>query len=1086
MARIPEAEIERLKREISLERLVAARGIALVRHGADLVGTCPFHADKTPSLVVSPEKNLWHCLGACQTGGSVLDWVMKTEGLSFRHAVEFLRTGGDVSAAPDVRAAAASAASATAATLDIGESARAGGLRKSTAKRIHDVSLRDADMQGTLQRVVAYYHATLLESPEALSYLQQRGITHPEVVAHFKLGFSNRTLGYRIPNKNRKEGAEVRGRLIELGVLRESGHEHFNGSLVIPLFDEAGHVTSMYGRKITPNLREGTPKHVYLPGATRAVWNAAALGEDVILCESLLDALSFWCAGYRNVTCAYGVEGFSDAHGEVFRAKGVKSVRIAYDRDEAGDRAAEKLAAALQAAGIETYRVLFPKGMDANEYACKVQPSAQSLGLALRRAEWLGTGTQASASPASFQAPEEHTTRQEHDEGGTEIHELSSFAEHAAEPREPSISFLAASSQALGRTAAPEPSAGTGSAAAAAAAPSAAPQSLTLPPHARLTESFRVGEREWRVRAVDKKPALGQLRVTLLLRHAKTGGMFVDTVELYAARQRASFLRQASEELEVEERILKKDLGDILLALETELEAQAKAKDEAAKKQSAGAAMTAERREAALTLLRSPSLLARVASDLSRCGLVGEDDNKCLAYLAVTSRKLDAPLAIVVQSTSAAGKSSLMDAVLALVPEEERVQYSAMTGQSLYYMGAEELKHKVLAIAEEEGASRASYALKLLQSEGSLHIASTGKDPVTGKLVTHAYRVEGPVMIFLTTTAIDVDEELLSRCLVLTVNESPAQTQAIHDKQRESQTLAGILEKRERSSLRQVHQDAQRLLEPLLVANPFATSLSFAHHATRTRRDHMKYLTLIRTIALLHQHQREVKHVSLHGAAVETAGGAAAQAEPVRYIEVTESDIALADHLMAPLLQRALDELPPVTRRLLELLQAWVDGKAAESGVDARDYRFSRREAREALSWSQTQLAVHLQRLEAHEHVAQVRTNGPSGQRVGYTLVTTSTPARAPEASSEAPREAPAGTTRLRSGLTAELSGQREAQSGVYRAENGTLPGASPPGSHAPRGLESGPFMHACALHTPPLSNGLVQEALLPVQSGAS
>ena len=99
-------------------------------------------------------------------------------------------------------------------------------------------------------------------------------------------------------------------------------------------------------------------------------------------------------------------------------------------------------------------------------------------------------------------------------------------------------------------------------------------------------------------------------------------------------------------------------------------------------------------------------------------------------------RKLDKPLAIIIQSTSAAGKSSLMEAVLAFVPEEERIKYSAMTGQSLYYLGDSDLKHKVLAIVEEEGAERASYALKLLQSEGELTIASTGNDPQTGRMVT--------------------------------------------------------------------------------------------------------------------------------------------------------------------------------------------------------------------------------------------------------------------------------------------------------------------------------------------------------------
>lgn len=168
---------------------------------------------------------------------------------------------------------------------------------------------------------------------------------------------------------------------------------------------------------------------------------------------------------------------------------------------------------------------------------------------------------------------------------------------------------------------------------------------------------------------------------------------------------------------------------------------------------------------------------------------MGEETNKKVSYLAAVSRLLPKPLAIVVQSSSSAGKSSLMEAVLDFMPEEQRESYTAMTGQALFYMGQKNLKHKILAIAEPQGAEAASYPLKLLQSEGKLNIASTGKDPVSGKHVTHEYVVEGPVMIFLTTTAHDVDEELLNRCIVLTVNEDREQTRAIHQKQRESQTL---------------------------------------------------------------------------------------------------------------------------------------------------------------------------------------------------------------------------------------------------------------------------------------------------------
>ncbi len=236
-------------------------------------------------------------------------------------------------------------------------------------------------------------------------------------------------------------------------------------------------------------------------------------------------------------------------------------------------------------------------------------------------------------------------------------------------------------------------------------------------------------------------------------------------------------------------------------------------------------------------------------------------------------------------------------------------------------------------VAMEEGAERASYALKLLQSEGELTIASTGKDPATGRLVTQEYRVEGPVMIFLTTTAIEVDEELLNRCIVLTVDEGREQTRAIHELQREAQTLEGLLAKHDRSRIRKLHQNAQRLLRPLAVVNPHARELRFLDHQTRTRRDHTKYLGLIRAIALLHQYQRPVREVEHRG-------------EKLRYIEATREDIALANRLAHEVLGRSLDELPPQTRRLLELTDELVAGETKRLGIDRCDYRFSRRQVR--------------------------------------------------------------------------------------------------------------------------------------------
>ncbi len=232
-----------------------------------------------------------------------------------------------------------------------------------------------------------------------------------EVIDTFELGFADRTLGLRLPDKRRREGQAIRDRLERIGLFRPSDHEHFTGSLTIPVLDVAGHVTELYGRRITAGLRPGTPLHLYLPAesrhAGRGVWNLAALqgSHEIILTEALIDALAFWCAGFRNVTASYGVEGFTQDHFEAFRRFGTRRALITYDRDEAGDQAAQKLAEKLMAQGIECFRIQFPKGMDANEYALKVHPASKSLGVVIRQALWLGSGKPTSISSASVTTP---------------------------------------------------------------------------------------------------------------------------------------------------------------------------------------------------------------------------------------------------------------------------------------------------------------------------------------------------------------------------------------------------------------------------------------------------------------------------------------------------------------------------------------------------------------------------------------------------------------------------------------------------------------------------------------------------------
>ena len=224
----------------------------------------------------------------------------------------------------------------------------------------------------------------------------------------------------------------------------------------------------------------------------------------------------------------------------------------------------------------------------------------------------------------------------------------------------------------------------------------------------------------------------------------------------------------------------------------------------------------------------------------------------------------------------------------------------------------------------------------------------------------------------LTTTAIDLDEELLNRCLVLSVDEDREQTRAIHRMQREAETLEGLRRKHRRARLSKLHQNAQRLLRPLAVVNRYARQLTFLDVKTRTRRDHEKYLALIRAVALVRQHQREVRSETVDGNRVDC-------------VVVTLDDIAVANRLAAEVLGRTLDELPPQSRRFLELVHDMATERCQALQLDQADYRFSRSDLREHTGWSYPQVRRHLDRLVEMEYALVHR--GGRGQSFVYELL---------------------------------------------------------------------------------------------------
>ena len=933
MARIPETEIDRIKRETDLVALIQSRGTVLKQQGTNWTGLCPFHDDsQTPNLIVTPAKGLFRCMASCcGKTGNVIQFVEMFDGLSFRHAFELLANGGKAAFEQS-----------------------GGQAKKATVPKLPCPLDGAAEEAKLLAQVVDFYHERLQQSEAAKDYLAFRGLDDEELVKRFKIGFSDRTLGLRIPLANRKEGEVIRSKLKECGVYRSNGREHLNGCLVVPVFDaESGEVKQLYGRRI----QASTPKdkrHLYLAKPLAGIFNPEALkNREIILCESIIDALTFYRHGMEAVTCTYGTANFTEELFKAIRRHKIESVKIAFDSDEAGERAFLEVAEKLIAHGIEAHRIKFRWGGDANSLA--VEDGGEALRQAVRDSIWYGQGKGEEVPQKSEVSPDPL------------VQVASSLAAEAAIG---SVLVVAKEEKFLGDV---ETEAGA-----------------SVPPANELQRKgdfceLVFGNRTYRVGGLEKNGSLEVLKITLRVMttaddregvQANAGLFHVDGLDLYRDGERRKFIERAAEETLLEKDLLKRDLGKLLLALEQAQEERLGGDLETTEEV---VELSLEEKAEAMALLRSPNLLEKITTAYDEAGIVGERNNLLAAYLACASRKLRKPLAVIIQSTSAAGKSTLMEAVLSFFPDEEQVKYSAMTGQSLYYLGESNLKHKILAIVEEEGAEKASYALKLLQSEGELTIASTGKDPQSGRMETQEYHVEGPVAIVLTTTSIDIDEELMNRCLVLTVDESKEQTERIHKLQREARTVEGLLAAEKRKDIVRVMENAQRLIEPMRIANPFARHLTFTSGRTRTRRDHEKYLTLIDAIALLHQHQREV---ITHQVNPDGVGGTSRE---VKMLPVTLDDIEAANRIAPEVLGRSLDELPPQTRRLLEHIKELVRERMEEQKFEQRLALFSRRELREKTGWSQTQIRRHLERLLELEHV-NVR-GGRNGVQMKYELL---------------------------------------------------------------------------------------------------
>lgn len=502
----------------------------------------------------------------------------------------------------------------------------------------------------------------------------------------------------------------------------------------------------------------------------------------------------------------------------------------------------------------------------------------------------------------------------------------------------------------------------------AAALKAAEPFAARIAPDAtvRVSEDrvvFERGERRYELRELAPSER-DRLRVNL--RVEAGGALHVDTLDLYAGRSRAAFARAIGPVLGVSESAVEADMGLIIRKMEA-IRAQRRQEAEPAR----GHAMTPDEEAEALEFLKSPDLMDRVLRDLDDIGYVGEDANKRLGYLIALSRKLDTPLCGVILSRAGAGKSRLMEVLADLVPPEELIAFTRITPQALYYADNRSLKHKLLISGEDEGLIGSDYAIRELISSKKIKLAAPLKDQATGKLKTVEYEVEGPISLLFSTTKPAIHFENSTRCFLLSLDESDEQTARVHEVQRRMRTMAKVEKGARGEELRRLHRNAQRLLKPVLIVNPFAPDLTFPTQPLEMRREHEKYLSLIDAFTLLRQFQRK-RGKCVHGG------------QEVEYVEVAVEDIEDANALMTEILGTKAEDLSRPSRDLLAFIKKMAEAKARQLDIEPEDLRFNRRDIREYTGWSDNQIKAHIGQLEDLEYL--IVGKGDRGRMYRYEL----------------------------------------------------------------------------------------------------
>lgn len=374
-------------------------------------------------------------------------------------------------------------------------------------------------------------------------------------------------------------------------------------------------------------------------------------------------------------------------------------------------------------------------------------------------------------------------------------------------------------------------------------------------------------------------------------------------LDLYNDVQVEKLIRKCAERLEIGITSITKAVAELTTQLEnyrlTQLE-------QVQKKADKRKPLSEKDKEEAENLLRTSDLIPATSALIGTSGVVGEEGNRLLLYLIFTSRKMQRPLHAISFGSSGTGKSHLQEKVGELMPDEEKIEITSLTENAFYYFGQQELKHKLILIEDLDGAENVLYPLRELQSKRSITKTLTIKTS-SGQTKTETLRVEGPVSVAGCTTKESVYEDNANRSFLLYLDESKEQDEKVMQYQRA--LSAGQIDMQAELRSKTLLKNAQRILQPVTVRNPYAQLLKLPEGVFKPRRTNAHYLQFIEAVTFYHQYQRTQS--------VDENSGEI-------FIETTAEDIEIANSLMKEVLIRKSDELPKSCRMYLEQVKAWM------------------------------------------------------------------------------------------------------------------------------------------------------------------